>query len=525
MTILPEWSKGAVYQVCVPSYCDSNGDGIGDLPGLISRLEYLAWLGISAIWLSPVYVTEFFDLGYDVLDHQAIDPRFGTLKDFDELRAEAHRLGVRLLLDFVPNHTSSNHPWFKDSCSSRISAMRDWYIWRDSRAGGPPNNWTTQYEASAWTWHPTTEQYYLHSFHETQPDLNWANPDVREAMSDVLRFWLDRNVDGFRIDAMVHLAKDPYFRDNPAAPGRSHDDWPTWPMTPAYTQDQARLQPLIQELVAVANEYPDRMVIGENHLPADRLPLYHHSGLTHPVNSVLLDREWTPSSVRRAIDRYEGLLPPEFWPNWVLGSHDNPRIATRWGERHVRSAAMLQLTLRGTSIVYYGEELGLPNVSVTHRESQDPLGRLMPGKGLGRDGQRTPFPWNDTQYGGFSAARPWLPMSNRHRQLNAQKQRADPQSVLTLYRELLQLRERNRALRYGVYRPEFQSDEAFAFAREHERDKILIALNFSNREVRVPLANARSSVLLSTLLDRSHETANGRVTLRPEEGVVLSVDL
>jgi alpha-glucosidase len=522
MAAIPDWSKGAVYQICVPSWQDGNHDGLGDLPGVISRLDYLAWLGVSAIWLSPIYVTEFFDLGYDVIDHQAVDPRFGTEGDFDKLITEAHRLGLRVVLDFVPNHTSASHPWFKESRSSREDGRRDWYIWRDGRAGKLPNNWTTQFETSAWTWDEGTEQFYLHSFHSTQPDLNWTNPDVMKAMEDVLRFWLSRGVDGFRIDALVHLAKDPLLRDNPPAPGRAPDEWPTWPMTPAFTQDQAGLSPLMRELVSVVNEYPGRILIGENHLPVERLPAYHAAGLTHPVNSQLLDVEWEPASIRRAVDRYEGILPQEHWPNWVLGSHDNPRVATRWGESSVRVAAMFQLTLRGAAIVYYGEELGLPNVGLKYSEQRDPLGRLLPGRDQGRDGQRTPFPWDESPHLGFSSATPWLPSSHRHRQLNAQQQREDPGSVLTLYRELLRLPGSYRVLRDGHYRPLLQSDEIFAFARENEQDRLLIILNFSGHEVAQHLASAKGEIVLSTHLDRRHEIVDGVVKLRANEGVVLT---
>jgi alpha-glucosidase len=519
-----DWKLQAVYQIVVPSYMDSNGDGMGDLTGITSRLDYLAWLGVSAIWLTPFYKTEFFDLGYDVVDHCDVDPRFGTLADFDRLVEQAHQLGVRVLIDFVPNHTSACHAWFQEACSSRSSPRRDWYLWHDGRGEGElPNNWTNQYERSTWTWHDATQQYYLHSFHENQPDLNWRNPHLREAMWSVLRFWLERGVDGFRIDAMVHLIKDGLFRDNPPAPGRSVDEWPVWPQTPAYTQDQGDLQSLLQELCQVVNEYPEKLLIGENHLPVERLPLYHQSGLSHPVNAQLLDLKWEPSHVRRIVDRYEGILPEGCIPNWVLGTHDNARVASFIGATHVRAAAMLQLTLRGTPIVYFGEELGLGNVNLSDEHQRDPLARLMPGRTLGRDYQRCPMPWDDSSHAGFSTHAPWLPLCGDYESVNVARQRDDQRSVLALYRALLRLRAKEPVFGSGDYHPLLETRQAFCYLRENQATKFLVAINFASEAAELQLPSARGHLMLSTNLDRDEESVDGSLHLRGDEGVVVKL--
>jgi alpha-glucosidase len=524
MSTSSRWSADVVYELCVPSFQDSNSDGLGDLNGISARLDYLHWLGVTALWLTPFYRTDFFDFGYDVIDHSSVDQRFGDMSDFDQLLGKAHQLGMKILIDFVPNHTSAKHAWFVDSRSSRSSVRRDWYIWRDARPGSDlPNNWTTQYETSAWAWDATTGQFYFHSFHENQPDLNWTNPDVQRAMASVLRFWLDRGVDGFRIDAMVHLAKDPQWRDNPPAPGKAVADWPTWPMAPAYTQDQAGLLPLLEMLCGVINEYPGRMIIGENHLSPGRLPSYYNVGLTHPINPQFLDIEWEPSAIRRAIDTYEGLLDVKNWPNWVFCSHDNARVATRLGESRTRSAAMLHLTLRGTPIIYYGEELGLLNAPIAREQEMDPLGRLMPGKGLGRDAQRAPLPWDDTLNCGFSDAQPWLPMPGRYRELGVQSQRADIKSLLHLYRKLLHFRASETALQFGDYLPDVLTDQVFAYIRQDSQSRFLVAINFSSSIAMLRSKAAHGAVVLSTELDRTGERATGDITLRPDEGILMRI--
>jgi alpha-glucosidase len=521
---IPEWATGAVYQIVVPSYLDTNGDGLGDLRGIISRLDYLKWLGVHAIWLSPIHPSPMLDLGYDVADYRDINPPFGTLADFDELMSEAHRRNLHVLMDFVPNHTSDQHPWFKSSRSSRTDLRRDWYLWRDpAPGGGPPNNWTNQYEQSDWTWDAATGQYYMHSFMPEQPDLNWWNPEVRAAMWDVLRFWLDRGVDGFRIDAMVHLYKDPRLRDNPVADDSSADLWPAWNMLPAFSQDVGGLQDILRELCAVVREYPGRILIGENHLPPERLPLYYCAGLSHPANSQLLELDWDPLKIQRMIAYYEGILSADQWPNWILGSHDNTRIAGHLGPERARVAAMLHLTLRGTPIMYYGEELGMHNIDIPPERERDQLALRLPGKGRGRDPQRTPMQWSEAPNAGFTTGESWLPIADDFQQINVETQQADASSMLNLYQRLLAKRAESKALRLGYYTPDFADGRVLSYVRETKDERLLIALNFTAEPVEFQPKAGAGRIILSSYAVAPVDQRNGRIALRAYEGQIISV--
>jgi alpha-glucosidase len=522
---LPDWAPGAVYQIVVPSFMDSNGDGWGDLPGIISRLDYLQWLGASALWLSPIYSSPLLDMGYDVSNYTDVNPRFGTLADFDRLLEEAHRRDLHIVLDFVPNHTSDRHPWFQSSKSSRNDPRRDWYIWRNSApGGGPPNNWNNQYEQSDWTWDEATGQYYMHSFMPEQPDLNWANGELRAAMGHVLRFWLDRGVDGFRIDAMVHLYKDPLFRDNPPTEDSELSQWPDCELLPAFSQDVGGLQEIVREICGVVREYPGTILIGENHLPPERLPMYYCSGLTHPANSQLLDLKWDALQVRRMIDRYEGFLTPKYWPNWILGSHDNERVASALGLQRARVAAMMQLTLRGTPIMYYGEEIGMHNVDIPDEEMRDQLARRLPGKRRGRDYQRTPMQWSSKANAGFTTGEPWLPVAADYEAINVDRQRDEPRSMLNLYRKLLMLRISYAALRTGRYLPGILDERALVYVREGEGERILVVLNFTGSSMRIRPRVGGGRLLASSYLDQSAQKIGPELTLRANEGVMIQVE-
>lgn len=521
---IPAWATGAVYQLLVPSYQDSDGDGMGDLPGLISRLDYLQWLGVQALWLSPIYPSPLLDMGYDVADYLDVNPRFGTLGDFDRLIREAERRDLHVLLDFVPNHTSHAHPWFRESRSSRNSPKRDWYIWHDGApGGGPPNNWTQQYEISDWAWDDVTRQYYMHSFTPEQPDLNYQNREVRTAMKEVLRFWLDRGVAGFRIDAMVHLYKDRLLRDNPPAEGSSIDEWPAWNMLPAYTQDCGGVQEILQDLLSVVGQYRGRILIGENHLPSDRLQAYYRSGVTLPANAQLLDLEWEPIHIRRGIDRYEGYLTPADWPNWHLGTHDNERVASHLGVERARVAAMMQLTLRGTAIIYYGEEIGMHNVDVPPDKEVDVLAKRLPGRGMGRDRQRTPMQWSSGRHADFTRGEPWLPLPDDYAVINVERQREDRSSMLTLYRRLLHLRRENDALRVGHYIPDVIDNRALAYQRDCGTSRVLVALNFTDATIQLEPRASGGRILLSTHLDREGVAVDSTLQLRANEGVVVEL--
>ncbi|HET7037559.1 MAG TPA: alpha-amylase family glycosyl hydrolase, partial [Thermomicrobiaceae bacterium] len=346
------WQRGIIYHIYPRSLQDSNGDGIGDLPGITARLDYLQWLGVDAIWLSPIFTSPMADFGYDVSGYRAIHPMFGTLADFDRLVAAAHERGLKVILDYVPNHTSEQHPWFLESRAARHNPRRDWYIWRDPAPdGGPPNNWVSNFGGSAWEWDEPTGQYYYHAYLREQPDLNWRNPEVRRAMLDVLRFWLDRGVDGFRVDALRQVIKDADLRDNPPNPAHTPDQGPYAALLPVYSADRPEVHEIIRELRAVIDAYPNRLMIGELYLPLERLVAYygeHGSGVHLPANFHLILTPWRAADIAALVDTYEGLLPEGAWPNWVLGNHDRHRIASRVGPEQARVAAILLLTLRGT---------------------------------------------------------------------------------------------------------------------------------------------------------------------------------
>src|SRR6201987_4660420 len=376
-----EWRKRAViYEIYPRSFQDSNGDGIGDLRGILNRLDYLMELGVDAVWVSPIYPSPMADFGYDISDYCGIDLLFGTMADFDRLLAEVPGRGLRLILDFVPNHTSDRHPWFLESRSSRENAKRDWYIWQDQ-----PNNWTSNFGGSAWEFDAATGQYYYHSFLKQQPDLNWRNRAVVEAMFDVLRFWLRKGVDGFRVDVMWLMIKDDQFRDNPPNPGYRPGQPSNHRVLPLYNSNRPEVHELVAKMRAVVDENHGRVLIGEIYLPVEQLMTYYGTGLqgAHlPFNFLLLQSAWSAEAIAQIISDYDRALPQGAWPNWVLGNHDNTRIATRIGSRQALVAAMLLLTLPGTLTMYYGEELGMTNVPIPPEEVQDPAEKNEPGIGM-----------------------------------------------------------------------------------------------------------------------------------------------
>ena len=525
----PWWARGIVYQIYPRSFMDSDDDGVGDLGGIISRLDYLSWLGVDAIWLSPIFPSPMADFGYDVSDYTGIHPMFGTLADFDRLLAETHRRGLKLILDLVPNHTSDQHPWFLESRSSRENPRRDWYIWRDRAPdGGPPTNWLSNFGGIGWTWDEATGQYYYHAFLEQQPDLNWRNLEVVAAMHDVMRFWLDRGVDGFRVDVIWHLIKDDQFRDNPPAPGYEESAGPYKRLLPVYTVDRPEIHDVVAGLRGVVDEYQDRVLIGEIYLPIERLVTYYGEDLrgAHlPFNFQLILTAWDARDIDRLIREYEAALPAGGWPNWVLGNHDKHRIASRVGPAQARVAAMLLLTLRGTPTLYYGDELGMRDVPIPAERVQDPFEKRVPGIGLGRDPVRTPMQWRKAAHAGFSTAEPWLPVSDDFAEVNVEAQRADPRSMLSLHRALIDLRRREPALAVGDYAPIASDGPVLAYLREQGDRRYLIALNFSNETARLmpPEAPGSGEIVLSSHLDRAGETVADVLGLRPDEGVIVRV--
>jgi alpha-glucosidase len=520
----PWWEPGIVYQIYPRSFQDTNGDGTGDLPGIVERLDYLAWLGVDAIWISPIFRSPMADFGYDISEYCDVDPIFGTLADLDRLIAEAHRRGIRVLLDFVPNHTSDEHPWFRESRASRESPRRDWYLWRDpGPAGGPPNNWLATFGGSAWTWDERTRQFYYHAFLAEQPDLNWRNTAVREAMKDVLRFWFRRGIDGFRIDVITHLIKDDQFRDNPPNPAYRAGQPTEAGLRATYTVDRPELPAIIEELRAVADEFHDRVLIGEAWLPIERLVAYYGGGrgLHLPFNFQLLTLPWEAGRIGEAVVAYEGQLPPGAWPNWVLGNHDTRRIATRVGEAQARVAAMLLLTLRGTPTIYYGDELGMTDVEIPPAARRDPAWN--DGSGYGRDPERTPMLWSADSGAGFTTGDPWLPLSPDAATRNVDAQRDDATSMLTLYRRLIALRRREAALAVGGWSALTAEPPVLAYGRFDGDRRFVVALNLGTAPATVALRDgaAAGEVVLATSLDREGERVSREVALRANEGVIV----
>ena len=521
------WQAAIIYQIYPRSFQDSGRDGVGDLPGIIRRLPYLADLGVDAVWLSPIFRSPMADFGYDISDYTDIDPLFGALADFDALIEASHRLGIRVILDLVPNHTSDRHPWFVESRTSRTSRKRDWYIWRDPGPdGGPPNNWLSEFGGSAWRVDPATGQYYYHAFLAEQPDLNWRNPAVRDAVHDVMRFWLERGVDGFRVDVIWHLLKDDQFRDNPENLQYRPDQPPQKRLIPIYTEDLPGVQDIIAGLRSVINEFVDRLLIGEIYLPIGRLVAYygeHLRGVQLPFNFALLETEWHARAIAKLVSEYEAALPPGGWPNWVLGNHDRPRIASRVGRPQARVAAMLLLTLRGTPTLYYGDEIGMNQVAIPPNRVRDPLEKNVPGRGLGRDGARTPMQWDAGRFAGFSEVEPWLPIADDADMFNLANERDDPSSLFNLYLKLIRLRRTHRALQLGAYRAVEASGDVMLYAREADNDRIFVALNMSGSRCNVRSARLHGEVLLSTDGTRDSEPIRDTIELRADEGLIVGV--
>ena len=516
------WQRAVVYQIYPRSYQDTNGDGIGDLPGIERRLDHLVALGVDTVWLSPIYPSPMADFGYDVADYADINPLFGTLRDFDRLIAAIHGRGMKLILDFVPNHSSSQHPWFVSSRSSRNNPKRDWYIWRDpAPGGGPPNNWLSHFGGIAWQFDAATGQYYLHSFLKEQPDLNWRNPQVVEAMFDVLRFWLARGVDGFRVDVIWCLIKDDQFRDNPPdpdwRPGQSSRDR----LLATYECDRPEVHDLIAQMRKVLDGFGDRLLIGEIYLPVEKLVTYYGRngrGAQMPFNFTLIKAKWTADGIAGIVTAYEAALPPGAWPNWVLSNHDLSRVATRIGGFQARVAAMLLLTLRGTPTIYYGEEIGMEDTPIPPELVQDPAEKNQPGIGQGRDPERTPMPWDASPKGGFTTGTPWLPLGE-HAAFNVASENADPRSTLALYQALLRLRREQPELVGGAITDVKAQGDVLRYVRGEGAGRIVVALNLGAAPQDVALGQGR--VLLSTHGDSAGQ-ADPPLTLRPNEGVVIA---
>ncbi len=518
--VRPWWETAVVYQIYPRSFQDSDGDGIGDLAGIESRLDHVAGLGADAVWLSPIYPSPMADFGYDVADYTGIEPMFGDLAAFDRLLDAAHARGLKLILDFVPNHSSDRHPWFVESRSSRGHPKRDWYIWADPAAdGGPPNNWESDFAGSSWEWDEATGQYYLHAFLKEQPDLNWRNPELKAAMLDVLHFWFARGVDGFRIDVLWHIVKAEGFPDNPVNP-----DWAPHMnardrVFQTHSTDQPEAHAISAEMRVLADDYGARVLIGEIFLPNDRHARWfgtpERPQVHLPFNFQLIETDWDAAKIGALITAYEASLPAHGWPNWVIGSHDAPRIAARIGEAQARVAAMLLLTLRGTPTLFQGDELGIGQVDIPPDRVRDPQELRQPGRGLGRDRSRTPMPWDGSAHAGFSTSEPWLPLNPDWPARNVAAQDRDARSMLALYRALLQLRRARLALKEGGFTLLHAADDVLVYERVYADDRLVVALNLSDQPRSVALP--AGEILLSTL-------GGGpmRGQLRADEGLILA---
>lgn len=522
------WESAVIYEIAPISFQDSNGDGKGDLAGLMSRIDYLKWLGVDAVWLTPIYKSPFRDLGYDISDYCSIDPAFGSLEDFDRLLKALQAAGIRLILDLVPNHTANDHEWFIESSSSPNSAKADWYIWADpGENGGPPNNWLSRFGGSGWEWCEARRQYYYHSFLVEQPDLNWRDPQVRGAIADVMRFWLDRGVDGFRVDASAVLIKDELLRDNPSNPNAEGKP-PPQRHTPVFTDDRPDTMHCIEFIREVIDCYRGRVLCGEVQGKTDRIGHFYGNGrprLHLPLNFALHDSQWNALSLQATIDAYFNAIPEHAWPVWVVGGHDKQRIASKIGAAQMRVLAMLLMTLRGTPFYFMGDEIGRKRVPIPHDRVGDPFAKLVPGYDLCRDPERAPMRWDDSPNGGFSTGDPWLPLEPDEGAANIAGQRRDERSILALFRALMALRRERACLRQGGYEPLRSRNDVLAYKRTDGRNEMLIALNIA-AEPRKLHWQGRGQLLMSTHLDRPPEPLpEASILLRGNEGVIIALEV
>jgi alpha-glucosidase len=529
------WRRAVFYEIYVRSFQDTDGDGIGNLAGITQRLDYLndgtpRSLGVDALWLTPINPSPMYDFGYDVSDYCAVDPLFGDLGDLDRLIAEAHRRNIRIILDLVPNHSSHQHAWFVESRAARSSAKRDWYIWRDPAPdGGPPNNWVASFGGPAWTLDEATGQYYLHSFLAEQPDLNWRNPAVVAAMQDTLRFWLQRGVDGFRVDVIHKMIKDDRFRDNPPP-----DDSDPHPLRDYFGQqhiwdhDRPEVHDIIRDWRRILDAHGERMMVGEVYLlePA-KVASYHGAANDELPLAFNFAFQWTPwdaALFRQRVEEVERLWPAGAQPTYVLSSHDAPRHRTRFdddlpGAPRARLAALLLLTLRGTPFLYYGEEIGMRDGEIPTDRLCDPLGKRFPG--LGRDPERTPMQWDSSTNAGFSRADPWLPLAADAATVNVAAQLDDPSSLLSFYRRVIWWRKRTPALLDGTLSVLDGPPDTFLYLRELGAQRLVVALNFAAESRHVTLPGS-GRVVVSTILSR--DGGGDSFELGAYEGLVVELE-
>lgn len=475
---------------------DSNGDGVGDIPGIIEKLDYLQELGVAGIWLSPINKSPMFDFGYDVSDYRAIDPLFGTMQDFERLIREAHKRNIRIIMDLVMNHTSHLHPWFAESCSSRNSPKRDWYIWHGDKKGKYPNNWMAYFGGRAWEWDEATGQYYLHSFLKEQPDVNWRNPELKKAMFAEIRFWLEKGIDGFRLDVVNFFIKDALFRSNPFGIGKYPRPYDL--QKHIYDRDRLELTELLHEWRELLDAYDARMMVGEvvaekpNPALAAKYLGDGTDGLHLSFDFSFMDGKWDARLFENRLRAYHERIPGKGWPCTVFSNHDQVRSFSRYAkgndaEKRARVLAALLVTMRGTPFLYYGEELGMKNVRIPRSRIQDPVGKRYWPFNPGRDGERTPMQWSDDAFAGFSTCEPWLPLADDYREKNVRRLLGEKDSLLNFYKALIALRKRSDALRHGDLSFCDAKPGVLSYMRSFEREEMCIILNFSASAIQSPV--------------------------------------
>jgi alpha-glucosidase len=519
------WRDGIIYQIYPRSFADTNHDGIGDLQGITGKLDYLQALGVDAIWLSPIYPSPDVDYGYDVADYTEIDPKFGTMKDFKQLVKEAKKRDLHIILDLVLNHTSDQHQWFIESKKSKDNPYHNWYIWHDPKPNGdPPNNWQSIFGGSAWEYVPHLEQYYYHMFYKEQPDVNWRNNDVRTAMLDVFRFWLQKGVDGFRLDVFNAYFKDADFKDNPTKFGiRSFDQ-----QRHIYDVSQPEMYPLLNEIREIVDEYKETYVVGETFL-ADTQQAASYCGedkLHAAFNFDFAKNSWHPKRFLNSVIKWYDALSEDAWPNNFLSNHDMHRTATRYcfgeDDRRAKVAATLLLTLKGTPFLYYGEEIGLRDITIHKKEDvKDPIGKTFWPFHKGRDGCRAPMQWNSAKNAGFSDADPWLPVNPDFPNRNVLNQLSDPKSLLNLFKKIIEIRKSEPALQQGDFTPLMTDPRhILAYRRQLQEDQVIVVLNFSSRTLTFDLPEGNWISLFDELteVNESLELAPYQVEiLKPKE--------
>jgi alpha-glucosidase len=508
MSDVPWWRGAVIYQIYPRSFLDTNGDGVGDLPGIIERLDYVASLGVDAVWIAPFFKSPMADFGYDIADYRQVDPLFGTLGDFDSLLDKAHSLGLKVMIDQVLSHTSAEHDWFRESRQSRHNPKADWYVWADPRGDGtPPNNWLSIFGGPAWQWEPRRQQYYLHNFLAEQPDLNFHHPDVRAAVLDNVEFWLDRGVDGLRLDAINFCFHDPELRDNPAKPadqriGRGFSpDNPYAHQYHFYNNTRPENLAFLERLRALLDRYPGVATLGEISSEDSLATIAEYTSgrrLHMGYSFELLTDDFSAAWIRETVCRLDAKMQ-EGWPCWAISNHDVERVLSRWGASRPAAALAKLLTamlcsLRGAVCVYQGEELGLTEAEVPYEALRDPFGIAFWPQFKGRDGCRTPMPWSGGMHAGFTTGEPWLPVPDEHLALAVARQETDPESILHGFRTFLRWRRSHPALCTGTIRFLHTAEPVLAFTRHADDEVLLVAFNLSDRaaELTLPIAGASS---------------------------------